>query len=55
MPVVISVRIGKTPTCLFRKCDIYYFRIAIPLNIRKVFERTEMKCSLQAEDLFQLF
>ncbi len=55
MPAVTSVRIGKILTYLFHKCDIYYFRIAIPITVRKVFGRTEMDYSLQAEDLFQPF
>ena len=55
MSMVTSVRIGMTSTYLFRKCDIYYFRIVIPANMSKVFGGTEMNCSLQAEDLLQLF
>ena len=51
MPTVTSVKIGRTPTYLFRKGSIYYFRIAIPIDVRQVFGRTEINYSLQTDDL----
>ena len=53
MPAVTSVKIGRTPTYLFRKGNIYYFRIAIPIDVRQVFGRTEINYSLQTDDLYQ--
>ncbi len=53
MPAVTSVKIGRTPTYLFRKGSIYYFRIAIPIDVRQVFGRTEINYSLQTDDLYQ--
>ena len=53
MPSVTSVKIGRTPTYLFRKGSIYYFRIAIPIDVRQVFGRTEINYSLQTDDLYQ--
>lgn len=51
MAKVVSVKIGKTPTYLFRKGSIYYFRIAIPIDVRKDFGRTEINYSLQTNNL----
>jgi len=51
MPAVTSVRIGRTPTYLFRKGSTYYFRIAIPVDVRKAFGRCEFNYSLQTDDL----
>ena len=51
MPTVTSVKIGKTPTYLFRKGKTYYFRIAIPVDVRKVIGKTEINYSLQTQDL----
>lgn len=53
MSAVTSVKIGRTPTYLFRKGSIYYFRIAIPIDVRQVFGRTEINYSLQTDDLYQ--
>ena len=51
MAKVTSVKIGKTPTYLFRKGSIYYFRIAIPIDVSEAFGRTEINYSLQTNDL----
>ena len=51
MPAVTSVKIGKTPTYLFRKGKTYYFRIAIPVDVRQVIGKTEINYSLQTQDL----
>ena len=51
MAKVVSVKIGKTPTYLFRKGRVYYFRIAIPIDVREAFGRTEINYSLQTNDL----
>lgn len=38
--------IGKTPSYLLKRGDIYYFRWSVPHDLRKILSKQEIRCSL---------
>lgn len=44
-------RITKSPTHLFLRNYKFYFRLVIPIDLRKIFDKTEIRLSLKTSSL----